>query len=82
MKRLTTLVLLVALGFSAMGCSSLKKLTGQQDDSVLPGQREDILPPDQQVAKDPKVMGKNATECDPSDKSCVPPVDQESQTPQ
>lgn len=33
------------------GCSKLKKLTGQTNDTVLPGQREDILPPDQHTAK-------------------------------
>lgn len=33
------------------GCNKLKKLTGQTNDTVLPGQREDILPPDQHTAK-------------------------------
>lgn len=33
------------------GCSKFKKLTGQRNDTVLPGQREEILPPDQYTAK-------------------------------
>jgi hypothetical protein len=33
------------------GCSKLKRLTGQRNDTVLPGQREEILPPDQYTAK-------------------------------
>ncbi len=40
------------------GCTTLKKVTGQQNDSVLPGARENILPPDQQTARDPIVTGQ------------------------
>jgi hypothetical protein len=84
MKKISIFLLLVALGFSASGCTSLKKMTGQMDDSTLPGQREDILPPDAQTAKDPEVTGKKKSsyECAPDDLNCVAPVDQESSTPQ
>jgi len=40
------------------GCTTLKKVTGQQNDTVLPGAREEILPPDQQTARDPIVTGQ------------------------
>ena len=40
------------------GCSTLKRATGQIDDSVLPGQRQEILSPDQQQARDPSVTGQ------------------------
>jgi hypothetical protein len=70
-----TLAALVVLG----GCSSVKKLTGQRDDSVLPGQREDVLPPEKQVAQDPNVTRSGQTkpaECAPDDLSCLPPADE------
>jgi hypothetical protein len=95
MKKISILLLLALLGISVSGCTSIKKMTGQTDDTVLPGQREDILPPDAQTAKDPAVSGnKNVsgntnasgnqkqTACDPKDINCIPPIDQESSTPQ
>jgi hypothetical protein len=89
MKKILIVVLMALLGVSVMGCSTFKKMTGQRDDSILPGQREDILPSDAQTAKDPNVSAKNKqqqqqqeTACDPADVNCVPPVDQESSTPQ
>ena len=42
---------LSAAALALAGCSKLKKLTGQSNDTVLPGQREDILSPDQHTAK-------------------------------
>ena len=42
------------------GCTTIKRATGQIDDSTLPGQRADILPPDQQTARDPNVAGNMA----------------------
>ena len=56
----------IALG----GCSTLKKITGQQNDTVLPGQREDILGAEQQTAKNPAVMAKSKTVCDPNVSVC------------
>jgi hypothetical protein len=83
MKKSVIFLIILMFGFAIAGCSTVKKMTGQRDDSVLPGQREDILPPDKQVAQDPKVTGKKeAAPCDINDVNCVPPVDQESSTPQ
>lgn len=92
MKNLTALLLATALVVSLPACSTVKKFTGQQDDSILPGTREDILPPDQQTARDPVVTGQQKpagaqadapTDCDPDDTDCVlPPVDQEATSTQ
>ena len=55
MKKL----LIAALSLTLLaGCTTFKKVTGSQNDTVLPGQRQDILPPDQQVARDPTVAGQ------------------------
>lgn len=51
------LILTIALGVLA-GCTSIKQMTGQIDSTKLPGQREDILPPDQQQARDPAITGQ------------------------
>jgi hypothetical protein len=58
MKRF--MIFIIAASFALGGCSSIKKLTGQRDDSVLPGQRENVLPPERQVAQDPAVVGSRA----------------------
>jgi hypothetical protein len=42
MKKFTTCVLVAALAISLMACSMVKKFTGQSDDSILPGNREEI----------------------------------------
>ena len=52
-----SILLVCVLSLSLAGCSSMKRMTGQIDDSVLPGQREGVLPPDQTVARDPNVSG-------------------------
>ena len=78
MKKFSTLLLAAALAVSLMACSAVKKLTGQRDDSILPGTREEILPPEAQTARDPVVTGEKKAECKPNDPKCVPPVDQES----
>jgi hypothetical protein len=82
MKKVLTISLMLAVVLPLAGCSGFKRLTGQTDDTVLPGAREDILSPDQQTAKDPNLAKKSTAACDPADPSCVPPVDQESSTPQ
>ena len=80
MKKLLTLLLVGLLATSLMACSTVKKFTGQQDNSVLPGSREEILTPDQQTAQDPEVTGKKAKPCNPDDLNCIaPPSDQETQ---
>ena len=66
-----------------MACSMVKKFTGQRDDSILPGTREEILPPEAQTARDPGVTGgkktvEYKTECKADDYNCAPPaIDQE-----
>jgi hypothetical protein len=90
MKKLPTLLLVALLAASLMACSTVKKFTGQRDDSILPGSREEILTPDQQTARDPDVTGKKTAPCSPGDASCAPPpsdqetpeIDQESSTAQ
>ncbi|HEX7108040.1 MAG TPA: hypothetical protein VF224_02265 [Aestuariivirga sp.] len=78
MKKFPTLLLVALLASSLMACSTVKKFTGQQDNSVLPGNREEILTPEQQTARDPEVTGTKTTPCNPDDASCAtPPSDQE-----
>lgn len=80
------LALALMLAVAVSGCSTVKKFTGQRDDSILPGQREDILPPDQQTAKDPIIAGgqqastpddSTAQPCKANAPDCVSPIDQE-----
>jgi hypothetical protein len=73
------LVLVLAIALPLAGCSAFKKLTGKgNDNTVLSGQREDVLPPDAQTAQDPKVLGKQSpTDCKPDDPTCLPPPDQD-----
>jgi hypothetical protein len=67
------------------GCGTFKKLTGKRDDTVLPGQREDVLPADQQRLPRPGKDAANADSfCDPTvDATCAqqpdadPSIDQE-----
>ncbi len=61
MKKLTTLLLVALLASSLMACSTVKKFTGQQDNSILPGSREEILTPEQQTARDPDGDGREKT---------------------
>ena len=76
------LILALAAGF-LVGCSSFKKLTGQTNNTVLPGERENILPPEQQVNPKPGQTADDAAPlepqaCDPTvDINCDKPVDQE-----
>ncbi len=77
------IILFTAVALLA-GCTTLKKLTGQKDDTVLPGTREEVLPKDAQTARDPVITGEQAKEieCDPKDTDCIAPIDQESAEPQ
>lgn len=76
------LILALAAGL-LVGCGSFKKLTGQRNDTVLPGERENILPPEQQVNPKPGQSAADAAPlepeaCDPTvDLNCDKPVDQE-----
>jgi hypothetical protein len=77
MKKLMTFLLIMAFATSLMACSMVKKFTGQRDDSILPGTREEILPPEAQTARDPVVTGEKKADCKPEDPKCPPPADQE-----
>jgi hypothetical protein len=91
MKRAKLLVAAIVLAPLLTGCSSIKSLTGQRDDSILPGERENVLTPDQQTARDPIVTGEQQSpddlaaarqSCDPIvDPACTAPIDQESSVP-
>jgi hypothetical protein len=58
-KVLVPSLLAVAVVAALAGCSSIKRATGQLDDTVLPGERENVLPPEQQTARDPNLGGKS-----------------------
>jgi hypothetical protein len=77
------IALALALATSVLaGCGTLKKFTGQRDDTILPGEREDILPADQQVNPKPGKKGDVAA-CDPAvDVNCPTGVDQEAPAPE
>ncbi len=78
MKKPTTILLAVLLVTPLLACSTVKKFTGQRDDSILPGTREEVLPPEAQTARDPVVTGEQKkAECKPDDPDCLAPVDQE-----
>jgi hypothetical protein len=57
MKK-TTVILGLILVMALTGCSALRRITGKNDDTILPGAREEILDPDKQTAKDPSVLGQ------------------------
>lgn len=66
-------ILIMCLALALSGCSTLKKVTGQSNDTVLPGQREEIIPDDQKTAKDPIVAGQGQASADvPTDEPVVP----------
>jgi uncharacterized protein YceK len=66
-------VLILCLALALAGCSTLKKVTGQSNDTVLPGQREEIIPEDQKTAKDPIVAGQSTAQQDvPTDQQVAP----------
>jgi hypothetical protein len=57
--RFLSSLLVLAMLAAVTGCTTVKRATGQLDDTVLPGEREEVLPPEQQTARDPSVMGKS-----------------------
>jgi hypothetical protein len=73
------ILILVPVALSLSGCGSVKKLFGGgNDDTVLPGKREDVLPPESQTAQDPKVVGRQAPpadDCPIDNPDCVPQVE-------
>lgn len=82
MNRRSALSIIAVSGLLG-GCSTFKKLTGQRNDTVLPGQREEILSPDQYTAKNedlnaPPADGAGAppaTVPPPAAEACNPDVD-------
>jgi uncharacterized protein YceK len=92
MSVMRKLVVLALAASVLAGCSSFKKLTGQRNDTVLPGERENILPPESQVNRSADVdnagtggaggtagTGADLPACEPNslDPNCQPPIDQE-----
>jgi hypothetical protein len=81
MNFLRAVIALALVASVLTGCSSLKKFTGQRNDTVLPGEREDILPADQQVNPRPSKaddLAADPSACDPAvDVNCAAGVDQE-----
>jgi major membrane immunogen (membrane-anchored lipoprotein) len=68
------LALIICLSVALAGCSTLKKVTGQSNDTVLQGQREEIIPDDQKTARDPIVAGQDQAivPCNPKKQLCPP----------
>lgn len=88
MTRATALLLVAAAAALLSGCSTFNSLTGQTDNTVLPGQREDAIPgrtsfpENRDVAvggtggsSAPPGADKGGTEtyCGPDDAGCQPP---------
>ncbi len=80
--------LLVAAAATALlaGCGTLNSLTGQTDNTVLPGQREDAIPGRSQFPEKQDVAvgspsgtaagdaaASSETYCGPDDPACKPP---------
>jgi hypothetical protein len=66
-------IAVIVCGFLT-GCSAVKNLTGQNDNTVLPGNRENILPPEQQTARDPIVTGDGSGEQTAGPGQAVPDI--------
>lgn len=90
MKLARRLALAAIAAVLLSGCSMLNSLTGQTDNTVLPGKREDAIPgrtqfpdkPDTNVGTAPPsnsdagdvANGSADAYCAPDDKSCKPPT--------
>lgn len=77
--RRSVLVLLTAVAATGLaGCSQVKRLTGQNDNTVLPGEREPILPPDQTTGRSPDIKrsgSSNSTAPNDLGPACDPETD-------
>jgi len=79
---LTKKLIIIAMASSLLaGCTGVKRMTGQIDDTKLPGQREEILPPDMQQARDPAVTGQPLPQ-DPNAMAPMPNAQNGAQVPQ
>jgi hypothetical protein len=65
MMQRRALVALMIVTTVLAACGTLKKFTGQRNDTILPGERENVLPPEQQRNKRPGA-DKLQTPCDPA----------------
>lgn len=85
MMRPARLVLALCVMSLLSGCSYLNSLTGQTDNTVLPGQREEAIPgrpsfpekPDTQVgstSKAPAAQPLPGAGCAANDPGCKPPA--------
>ena len=59
----------IAIGVALSGCSTIKKFTGQRDDTVLQGSREEVLPP--QKIQPPEPEPVDPAKCKPLDTKCL-----------
>jgi outer membrane protein assembly factor BamE (lipoprotein component of BamABCDE complex) len=59
----------LAASLALSGCSTIKKFTGQRDDTVLPGSREDVLPT--QKIQAPEQEPADPKKCPPLDTKCL-----------
>lgn len=64
MMKLISLASVLILALSLSGCTKLSRITGSTNDTVLPGNREQIIPEDQKTAKDPIVDGQAQAQAD------------------
>ncbi len=81
MQRRAFLVML-ALTPALTGCGTLKKFTGQRNDTILPGERENVLPEEQQRNQrtGPSTTG---APCDPTvDINCTPSKSNDAAAPE
>ena len=88
MTPLHKFIILGAIAAMLGGCSTLNSLTGQTDDTVLPGQREEAIPgraqfPERADVPQETASGQTgqssagdttASTCPAGDPSCAPPT--------
>jgi PBP1b-binding outer membrane lipoprotein LpoB len=90
MKMKFATILLLSIAVSVSGCSAVRKFTKKNDNTVLSGERKDILSPEQYKVEDATVSGggentpsdAGSKPCNPDvDPECAPAVDQEAGDP-
>lgn len=82
MTILRTAILVAALAAVLGGCSTINKMTGSVDNTVLPGQREDAIPGRAKFPEsDPASTASTAAPpdvaepaCSADDPACAPPA--------
>ena len=81
MRAMANILFAVSAMAALSGCSTLNSLTGQTDNTVLPGQREDAIPgraqfPEKQDVAQRTASTSGAAEnyCAPGDAACKPPT--------